>query len=88
MELTFNTTSVNNLVICYLELIPASLQLRRANDPKCTFWNVTTGQWDDRGVSTVEVNNIDTGEFKIYNVKCSASHATAFGVIVDQDTEV
>lgn len=63
-------------------------QLRRVGDPKCNFWNESTRQWDDRRVSTDEVNNIQTGEFKTYNVKCSAGHATAFAVILDQETEV
>ena len=64
------------------------MQLRRAYDPKCVFWNEETGQWDDSGVTTDEVLALETGEFKTYNVKCSASHATAFAVVLDVSTEV
>ena len=57
-------------------------------DPKCMFWNVSSGSWDERGVDTVQVGNVDTGEIKSYDVKCTAGHATAFAVILDVNTEV
>ena len=49
---------------------------------------MSTGSWDDRAVETANVKLLQGGEFKSFNVECQAGHATAFVVIVEQETEV
>ena len=54
----------------------------------CSFWNESTNEWDERAVDTANVELLEGGELKSFNVECQAGHTTAFVVIVEQETEV
>lgn len=72
----------------HLSVVCALLQIFEATNPMCSFWNVSTGSWDNRAVETPNVEIIEGGEFKSFNVECQARHTTVFAVIVEQETEV
>lgn len=66
-----------------------SLEVSRAVDPFCVFWDANENQWSQEGVETVlPATQIQSGETKQFSVNCLSKHLTAFGVAVDVNTDV
>jgi hypothetical protein len=45
------------------------------------------GVWDETGVNTYSVEEVDIGELKTFRVRARVNHPGAFAVLVDQETE-
>lgn len=73
----------------FLLALALLIQVVRAIDPACLFWDDTStqGEWSQMEIRTVLLDDT-SGEVKQFKVNCSSNQLAAFSVAVNTDSSV